>query len=274
MPVMGKSGPRKDWGSYGNGIIAMAGINGLTGFPDRAPVGLGTLHSDFTTPYFGALQMMAALYQRDETGQGQYLELAQYEAAIQLLDTELLDYLVNGVITPRRGNRSAEFAPHGVFPCAGEDRWVAIAVRDADEWRALCAAMGRDDLAARPDLQRLEGRRAAEDEIEAAIAAWTADKDRWQVADLLQARGVPASAVEDVADLIERDRSMQDHFVRFAHPEGVDVLVQQEPLTWNGERLPLRMAPLLGEHNENVLVNLLSHDHERLVDLMVNNVIY
>ncbi len=274
MPVMGKSGPHAHWGSYGNGIIAMAGLNGLTGFPDRAPVGLGTLHSDFTTPYFGALQIMSALYEREQTGDGQYLELAQYEAAIHLLDTELFDYLANGVATPRRGNHSPEFAPHGVFPCTGEDRWVAIAVRNTLEWHALCGVIDRHDLAVRPDLQSLGGRQAAEDEIDATISAWTASRDRWQVAEMLQARGIPASAVEDVADLVEHDPTMIDHFARLPHPEGVEMLVQHQPVTWDGQRLPLTRAPLLGEHNEDVILKLLGYPPERLTELLISNVLY
>ncbi|MGD9890538.1 MAG: CaiB/BaiF CoA transferase family protein [Dehalococcoidia bacterium] len=274
MPVMGKTGPRKDWGSYGNGIMAMSGVSGLTGFADRPPVGLGTLHSDFTTPYFGALQIMAALHQRELTGEGQYLELAQYEAALHLHDTELLEYLVNGDEPERRGNRSREYVPHGVFPCRGDDRWVAIAVRDDAEWPRLCAAMDRADLAARPDLRDEAGRRAAEDEIEAAIQQWTLIEDAWTIAHRLQSLGVPASPVEDVADLAEHDPGMRGHFVTFAHPEGVDILVQQEPLLWNGERLPLALAPLMGEHNEEVFQNLLGHSQEEVVEFVVEQVIY
>jgi len=274
MPVMGKRGPHKDWGAYGNGIIAMAGIAELTGFPGRPPVGLGTLHSDFTTPFFGALQIMAALFDRERTGEGQYLELAQYEAAVHLLDTELIEYLVNGAQPLRVGNRVAECAPHGVFRCRGDDRWVAIAVRDSLEWHLLCAAMGRPDLAADPRLQDLPGRKAAESEIEAAITSWTTSQDAWQVAEMLQTYGVPAAPVEDVSDLVDRDPSMQDYFINFDHPEGVNILVQQEPFTWNGERLPLSLAPLMGEHNEEILLGLLGCSAERLAHLLINRVIY
>jgi len=273
MPVMGKDGPRKNWGAYGNGIVAMAGLGGLTGFPDRPPTGLGTLHSDFTTPYFGALQIMSALYQREQTGEGQYLELAQYEAAIHLLDTELVEYLANAATPLRRGNRATDYCPHGVFPCAGQDRWVTIAVRDAIEWRALCDVIGRLDLAARPDLEGLVGRQASEDEIEAAISRWTARLDRWQVAALLQARGVPAGAVEDVADLVEYDEGMRDHFVGFDHPEGANILVQNEPILWDGERLPLTRAPLMGEHNEQIFLDLLGWSSDELAEHVVRGVI-
>jgi benzylsuccinate CoA-transferase BbsF subunit len=249
-------------------------VSGLTGFPDQPPVGLGTLHSDFTTPYFGALQIMAALHHRELTGEGQYLELAQYEAALHLHDTELLEYLVNGDEPPRLGNRSREFVPHGVFRCRGDDRWVAIAVRNDTEWLRLCDAMDRADLAARPDLRDQTGRRAAEDKIEAAIQSWTATDDAWTIAQRLQACGVSASPVEDVGDLVEHDPGMRDHFVTFAHPEGVDILVQQEPLIWNGERLPLALAPLMGEHNDDVFQNLLGHSQDQVVELMVEQVIY
>jgi benzylsuccinate CoA-transferase BbsF subunit len=274
MPVMGKSGPRKDWGSYGNGIIAMSGLSGLTGFPDRPPVGLGTLHSDFTTPYFGAVQIMAALHDRELTGEGQYLELAQYEAALHLLDTELLEYLVNGDEPERLGNRSRELVPHGVFRCSGDDRWVAIAVRDDAEWLRLCEAMGRADLAVRSDLRTEPGRRAAEDEIEAAIQQWTVHEDAWSIAQRLQSLGIPASPVEDIADLVEHDPGMRDYFVTFAHPEGTDILVQHEPLIWDGERLPLTRAPLFGEHNEEVFKNLLGHSEESMAEFIVERVIY
>ena len=97
MPVMGTDGPHSGWRAVGNGVIAMAGLNAHTGFPNRDPFGLGTLHSDFTSPYLGALQIAAAVHHRNQTGEGQFIELAQYEATIQLLDTELLEYLVNGV---------------------------------------------------------------------------------------------------------------------------------------------------------------------------------
>lgn len=273
LPVMGKEGPHRAWRSVGNGIIAMGGLNALTGFPNRAPVGLGTLHSDFTTPYFAALQIMAALHDRERTGQGQFIELAQYESAVHLLDTEILDYLVNGVDAERRGNRSLEHCPNGVFRCLGEDRWVAISVRDADEWRALCELIGLADLGTRHDLQTLEGRRKLEPKLEALIEAWTVSRDRWEVAAALHARGVPAAAVEDVADLVDGDPDPRDAFERVAHPAGVDILLQHEPITWDGGRLPIQRAPFFGEHTASVFNDLLGIDEDALADLVAAGVV-
>lgn len=274
MPVMGGRGPRNSWRAVGNGVIAMGGLNALTGFPDRPPIGLGTLHSDFTSPYFGALQILAAVAQRNRTGEGQFIELAQYEATVHLLDTELLDYLVNGQETPRRGNRSPHHSPHGVFPCLGPDRWIALAVRSELEWQALCRVLGLDEVGSRPDLASVERRREAEDQIEAAIAGRTRLRDASALARELPAAGVPASPVEDVGDLVGSDPMRQGFLAEVAHPAGVSILIQHEPVTWNGERLPLARAPLMGEHTASVCEQLLGLDTDAVAELVAEGVLY
>ena len=274
FPVMGHSGPRMDWRGIGNSVTGMSGIAAHTGSPDRPPVGLGTLHTDFTLAPIAAAQIMAALLDREQSGEGQFIEIAQYEGALHLLDTELLDYLVNGVVAPRRGNRSAEYVPHGVFRCVGEDRWVAIAVRNTLEWQQLCDEMDRPNLASRPELQHLEGRRSAEEELEGAIETWTGELEAERVAERLQRRGVPAAALEDVGDLAERDEGMHEFFVEFEHPRGVPFMVQNQPFTLDGERLPVSRAPLLGEHNEEILRGELGISEQRYIDLLMKQVIY
>src|SRR5204862_453045 len=145
-----------------------------------------------------------------------------------------------------------------------EDRWVAIAVRSTDEWRALCDVIGRPDLAARPDLQTLEGRATAADELEEALGAWTATRGQWEITEALQARGVPASPVEHTGDLIDVDPGTAAFYAEYHHPEGHDFLVMNQPWLWDGERQPLVRAPLLGEHNERVLQDLLGHTDEEV----------
>ncbi|MEO9256357.1 MAG: CoA transferase, partial [Tepidiformaceae bacterium] len=205
IPVMGSEGSHSTWRAVGNGVVAMSGLNAHTGFPNRPPIGLGTLHSDFTSPYFGALQIAAAVHQRNRTGEGQFIELAQYEATVHLLDTEPLDYLINGRVAPPRGNASDQYAPHGDYPCAGDDRWIAIVGRDGDEWQALCRVLGLEALSIRSEFETLAGRIAAREEIDAAIAVATHEREAWQFAGELQAAGIPASLVEDVGDLAGRD---------------------------------------------------------------------
>ena len=269
--ALGESGPHRGWKAIGNGVSGMSGITWRTGQPDRPPAGLG-LPTDFSLAPLGATQIMAALLQRDRTGEGQLLEIAQYEAALHLLDTELIDCLNNGREAPRRGNHSAHHVPHGVFPCRGDDRWLSFVVRDGAEWRGLCAAMGRSDLAARPDLEDVEGRRAAEDEIEAAISAWSASQDAWELADRLHEHGVPASAAQDMDDIVKRDPGMHEFFFEYEH-EGIEFRIQHQPFTWDGQRLPTRRSPFLGEHNVQIFSDDLGLSDERVAELVDQGVI-
>jgi benzylsuccinate CoA-transferase BbsF subunit len=273
LPVMGSRGSKSSWRAVGNGVIAMAGLNAHTGFSEREPFGLGTLHSDFTSPYLGALQIAAAIHHRNKTGEGQFIELAQYEATIHLLDTQLLEYVINGRTPPRRGNSSPNYAPHGVYRCSGEDRWIAISVRDHSEFLALCRVLGLHNFADRPDLQSLAGRLAAEKEINAAISSHARTADDWSLAETLQSAGICASPVENVADLVHRDPMREGFFKSIQHPAGVSMLLQNQPITWNGARLPIERAPFLGEHSKSVYQELLGIDDEALAELAAEGVI-
>ena len=273
FPVMGSWGPNHSWRGIGNGVTGISGVVGQTGEPDRAPIGLGSLHTDFTLAPIAASQIIAALLQRERSGEGQEIEIAQYEAAVHLLDTELVEALVNDVDTPRIGNRSVEYCPHGLFPSTSDDAWLAIAVRDTREWRDLCQLIGRPDLEARSELRSLAGRKAAEDEIEAAVAAWSGQLDAWRATSLLQARGIPAAPAESARDLVMNDDGIQPYFFHFQRG-AVPFMVQHQPFTWSGARLGRRGSPGLGEHNEEVLKGEWGIDDERYVDLLIEQVIF
>ncbi|MYE06414.1 MAG: CoA transferase, partial [Chloroflexi bacterium] len=162
LPVMGTWGLKASWKGIGNSVVALCGLAAHTGAPDRKPTGV-LLHTDFTLGPLAATAIISALIQRDRTGVGQEIEIPQYEAGIHLLDTELIEQLANGVTPERRGNRSPEMSPHGLFRCAGDDRWLALSARDSVDWINICNVIGRDDLAGREDLRTLAGRKAAED---------------------------------------------------------------------------------------------------------------
>ena len=273
LPVMGSEGPKRGWRGIGNSVVAMSGLAAHMGHPDRPPVGLGTLQTDFTAPLFGAAALIAALRARERDGGGRCIEIAQYESALHLLDTELLEYLVNGASPPRRGNRSAHAVPHGVFPAAGDDRWLALQADTALEWQRLCTVIGRPDWAARPDLQTLEGRRAIEDEVEATISEWSRRLPAEEGEAALRAADIPAAALHNVADLVERRPGLQEFFTSVEHPAGVTIRLQNQPFTWNGRRLPNSRAPLLGEHNSDVLQGELGIDAVRFEELLISDVI-
>ena len=252
LAVMGTWGPNAGWRSYGSGLVAMGGLAAHTGFDGRAPECLGTLHTDFTVPYFAASFILAALHQRDRTGQGAYLELSQYETAVRLLDRELTDVL-NGRPGPeRRANRSPRYRPHGVFPAAGHDRWVAVAARTDAERLALAGVVG-------------------EPATDATVAAWTATRSRAEIVSTLRAIGVPVSPVEDLADH-QGDGAMRQLWSTIDLPAGVVARVLNEPLTWDGERLPLRPAPMWNEHTWEVVVGELGIDPEEFARLDADGV--
>ncbi len=164
MGVMGKGGPHSNYGGYGSHINAGSGLNSITGFPNREPVGTGSLYPDFASnPYHLLMAVLAALWHRKRTGEGQFVDIAQYESTIALLGTSILEYTALGRTPARPGNRNEAAAPHGVYKCAGNDRWVAIGVFTDEEWDQMAAAMGNPAWAADGRFSTLHGRKQHED---------------------------------------------------------------------------------------------------------------
>lgn len=254
LAVMGLSGPDAGWRSYGNGLVAMSGIAAHTGFDGRIPQCLGTMHTDFTVPYFAAMQILAALHHRDRTGDGCYLELSQFESSARLMDIELAEVLDGGKGPGRIANRSPWCTPHGIYPAAGDDRWVAIACRDDRERAALADVIG-----ATPD--------------DESLAAWTRRHSRAEIVAELRAAAVPVSGVDDTGDLHD-DEHVRAMWTAIELPSGVMADVLNEPIVWDGERLPLRRAPIWMEHTYDVLVDELGLDPTRFVELLDAKVLW
>ena len=253
MPVMGTTGPWRRFGAYGNGVGAGAGFNMVMGFPEREPVGIGPLYPDFTGPFLGATAIFSALHHRNLTGQGQFIDLAQYQASASLLDTEILDYTVNSRIPERSANRSPHSCPHGAFRAQGEDRWIAIEVTSDDQWLDLCRLIERPDLEASQHLRTLEGRKAHEDEVEREVESWTSQRDRWDAMAALQGAGIAAGVVENIRDALEHDQRMgQEHFQPVHHPSGYDRMVHRVPIRVDGQPTMASHHPSIGEHNAYV----------------------
>ena len=173
LTMQGQTGPFASHVGFGRTLAGLAGFDHLTGWPASNPAGPNQPYTDLVVPWFAASAVVSALRRRDRTGQGQYLDLSQLEAALHFLAPSLLDYTANGNVQERAGNRVPGAAPHGVFPCAGDDRWVAVAVNCDAEWRSLCAAMGQESLADDPRFATLLARKEHEDALEAIVAAWT-----------------------------------------------------------------------------------------------------
>lgn len=275
LPGFGSTGPWKDHVSFAWPTESTAGFPALTGYDGGSPTYWGQPGADAIAGMFGAFAVLVAAEYRRATGRGQYIDLSQVEILTSFLGSQLIDYARYGSIPERHGNRHPEWAPHGVFPTAGEDRWVAVAVTTDDQWHGLCACLGRADWAARPELASAAGRKAAEDELEAGVAAWTRQHGDEEAAEMLQVAGVAAGA------FLTTDRLVSDpHFLAREAFVAMDRrYVGAHPIqrTWarfseTPDRIE-RPAPTLGQHTDEVLRELLGVSDERLAQLETDGVI-
>lgn len=269
--LMGQTGPYGGFAGYGNIGGAMSGFQSLVGWPGRPPLGPYGPYSDYVAPRFALVLLLAALDRRARTGEGCYIDLAQTEAAIHFLGPQIADHAATGRVAEAAGNRDPETAPHGVYPCLddGSDvggSWVAIAVRDDEEWRALAELM---DLPADNRFETTAGRLAHADELDELVGGWTATRIAAEVEALLQAHGIPAHvALSSVSALGDPQLAARGHFVELDHPIYGKTVVQ-------GSRYRLsetpavveRPAPTLGRDNDHVLRHILGYEDERIAAL-------
>jgi crotonobetainyl-CoA:carnitine CoA-transferase CaiB-like acyl-CoA transferase len=273
--MMGTTGPQRHYGGNGINIIAGAGISGITGFPQHAPVGTGSLYPDFSgNPYHAALAVLAALRYRNRTGKGQFIDLAQYESTISLLGNSVLQYTALGQVPVRPGNRSDWAAPHGVYRCAGDDRWCAIAVENEDEWHGLCRALGDPPWTKESRFQTLVGRKKHEDEMDRLIEEWTSSLGDHEVMTLLQEQGVSAGVVQNSRDLVDNDAAYRERHIRLLdNPEVGTMTAHGETISISGLEARVKLSPLLGEHTEYILKDLLGMEEADVDQLYVDDVL-
>lgn len=264
----GQSGPHCDLAGFGTMGAQLAGFGELAGWPDRPPAGPFGAYTDYIAPKFTAAAILAALDHRRRTGEGQYIDLSQSECSQHFIAPALLDYEVNGHILKRMGNRSLVHAPHGVFRCAGDDRWVAIAVEDEPQWSGLRQALGDPGWAAAADLQSPAGRLARQEDIEGRIAEWTGTHSPDEVEAILQAHRVPAFRSATSEDLLaDPQLDHRRHFVEAAHAELGPVTIENSRFILSETPADIRRAgPTYGQDNEYVLHELLGLSDDEVVE--------
>ncbi len=270
--LMGQTGPLAGLAGFGTMGAALAGFHELTGWPDRMPAGPFSAYTDYTSPKYVAASILAALEHKRRTGEGQYIDLSQAEAGMHFLAPALLDYTVNGRIDSRQGNASPEHAPHGVFPCRGKDRWVAIACGTEEEWQALCEVTGHPQWLSDPRFATFADRQQHRVALEATLAAWTAEHDVRQVVLRLQAAGIPAHRVSNSADVFaDAQLKFRRHFVTVQHPELGPVPIEGSRMRFSHARAQItRPGPMFGQDNDYVLRQILGMGDEEIVELAVS----
>ncbi len=267
--LMGQTGDRALLAGYGNMAAAVTGFNDLTGWSDRPPAGPYLAYTDGVSPRFMVATLMAALEHKRKTGDGQYIDLSQAEASVHLLAPAILNYELTGEVKKRCGNRDDTLCPHGVFQANGDDRWVAIACQDDRAWLKLCTVMSFDDLAADETLATAAGRKLREDELEQRIADWTSRHDGQAAQDQLIAEGVAAYVVQNGAQCMEDPQNIQrGHFIRVPQNSAGDMLLENS--RYRLSRTPAvvtKAGPDQGEHNVEVLTEVLGYDGDRTADV-------
>jgi benzylsuccinate CoA-transferase BbsF subunit len=277
MPAAGLTGPLKDIRTYGLSLTSTTGLDSLTGYDDGPPIPVENAFSDPYNGIMGAFAILTALRHRDRTGQGQHIDYSQQEAVMQMVGPAFMDYALNGRSAGPVGNRHplAAAAPHGVFPCAGEDRWISIAVTSDDAWRALIAVMEAPHWASAPALATLAGRLDAIDDLHRRLAEWTAGSVDYELAARLQAAGIAAAPVLNVADLL-RDPHYRARgtFIQVQHPLGFPETIYGAYVKLSRSAIEVRTGPRIGQDNERVFKGLLGIGDERYQALVDDRVVY
>jgi crotonobetainyl-CoA:carnitine CoA-transferase CaiB-like acyl-CoA transferase len=261
--TMGRRGPWSGWRGYGSNTQLPGGMSWLWTFPELPePVPQNVAFPDHVVGRLGALTVAASMIgQRFGARPAQHVEIVQAEMALNLLaDLFLQESLEPGTVRPR-GNRSDRGVPWGVYRCAGSQRWCVITCRDDNEWQGLVSALGRPEWATSPALEQAEGRRAAQDDIDRHLSAWTAERSDREVMETMQQHGVPAGMMMYMSDQPRDPHLLSRGYILELDQPGVGPILLEGP-AFHATGLPdplTRPAPLLGQHTREICTGLLGY---------------
>ncbi len=261
----GQMGPRRGWPTFHPTVASLAGLVDIFTYEGGGPMGFGNSYMDYISGYIGAIGVMDGLLRRELTGEGDQVDISFLESGVNLVGTQLMDWTVNSHEAVGEGNRAGALgaALQGCYRCAGDDQWIVVTAADEPALATLAKAIGAAKYDSVPELEK-------------AIAAWTSDKRSWDAFRSLQKAGVAAGVVSSGHDLTEVDEHLKarDTIARLPHPELGEVPIVQCPIVMDGKRLEVRTAgPILSEHTEHVLREMLGLSEEVYLDYVVDEVV-
>ena len=273
---MGQHGPLSSFGGYGAFGAAYAGYSHILGYPDRTPLPLYNNYNDFVAPWYLTIALIGALLHRRKTGRGMHLDQSQVETGVTMLAPMVLDYVVNGRIAGRMGNQDHQMCPHNAYPCRGYDRWLVIAVRHGEDWRALCRVTGKPGWTRDPRFATSTARKENEEELDRLIGAWTVTCSPEDAMAALQAGGVPAATMLTSGEGIVNDPQARhrEAFRWLEHTE-IGPMLCTTP-SYHLSETPARVSkagPCLGEDNEYVYREILGYSEDEIADMLAEGVI-
>ncbi|MFC1966834.1 CaiB/BaiF CoA transferase family protein [Chloroflexota bacterium] len=272
--MQGQTGPHANHPGYGTHLTGLSGFYQIAGWPDRQPPSIG-VYTDYIAPHFGVLAILAAIDYQHRTGKGQYLDMSQYENGVHFIAPLLLDYTVNQRAATRIGNQYPSAVPHGAYRCHGEDRWCAIAVFTDEEWESFCKVIGNPVWAKNSRFTTLLARKENEEELNRLVEEWTISHSAEEVMNMMQTTGVAAGLLETGEDLLDHDPQLRHRrfFWEVEHPEVGKYHPWGPSFTLSKAPCELRSAPLLGEHNEYALKEILGISDDEIAQLVTEGVI-
>src|SRR3990172_1298943 len=277
MPSLGK-GPHEQWTTWGMNLLSYTGFAYSWGHPETPMEerSASNYYGDYTAGMKTTSAILAALYHRAKTGEGQYIEVSQAEATVSLLGPLYLDYFINSRIAQPRGNRNPQFAPYNSYPCKGEDRWCVIAIFNEDEWHRFCNAVGSPNWAEDPRFQSMEARLQNVNELDENIGKWTRQYTPHQVMKILQSSGIAAGAVQNSEDLyFDLQLRSRGHMIEIDTGQNGIITFDGPPLQLSaGQKTRTDCAPRLGEQNDYVYKQLLGLSSAEIDRLTKNQVIF
>ena len=267
----GQTGPWAGLAGFGTMGAQIAGFGELAGWPDRPPAGMFGAYTDYVAPKFTAAAVLAALEERRSSGKGQYIDFSQAEASLHFIAPAFLEYAVNGRVMRRNGNASDWWAPQGLYPCQGDDRWVAVVCETEAQWRGLCSATGNDrGWLDDPRFANNAARKQNYQALDALIGAWTANRTQAEVEQQLQAAAVPCHRSATSEDAFADPQLLaRGHFVEVDHGELGRVSVENARFRLSATPpVVTRGGPTMGQDNDYVLRNILGLGDEEIVELI------
>jgi benzylsuccinate CoA-transferase BbsF subunit len=275
MSAAGQDGPYRDLMGYGPSINSLSGVDSLVGYPGEQQLMVNVWDADPTTAVTAAFAVQSALHYRERTGKGQYIDLSFYEGLASLVGEGIMDCSMNKRVALPRGNQHPMMAPHGIYPCAGKDKWVSIAVKTQAEWQAFCTAIGSPKWAKDERFADVFGRLQHREALDDLVAQWTRQHKNYEAMHLLQKHGVAAAIVATLEDVY------LDPHDAFRRTSLKIVDKRQDPqdvvygIPWRLSDTPgaiHKLASPMGADNERIfrgMLNMPKDEYQRLMDEQV-----
>ncbi len=271
---LGRTGPYKTFTAYNEEFVGYAGLGSLSGYASGPPQMIGGVWADHLTGTYLATAVLAALYHRSKTGEGQYIDMSMTEVVMSQIPEGIMDYTMNQRVRGSVGNRDDVMAPHNVYPCKGEDKWVAIAISSDQEWKAFCLVIGNPGWAKEERFSDAFNRWHNQEELDRLIGDWTKTHTNFEVMEILQPAGVAAGPTLNMEEMVNTPHLKERGFyIAPDHPEVGEKVLAGFPWKLGDNLAKVEPAPTLGQDNEYVFCELLGMSDEEFATLVGEGVI-